>query len=273
MDARPAATATASAARRCAAGAGLLLRGFGLWRTRPALMLLGMLPPLIVFSGGVALLVAAAFGLGPLVTWATPFADSWDPTWSALLRGALGALIFVGLVAIGVLAFTGLTLAIGDPFYERIWRETEVLLGDAPAGEGLGFGRALRDALVLVVAGIGVGALVFVIGLIPVVGGIAGAVIGTVLSGRVLAAELVTRPLEARGIGRRESRELLRGSRAEQLGFGVATQLLFLVPLGAIVTMPAAVSGATLLARRALERGHHRVARGADPVRRPSAER
>ncbi|GAB3411405.1 hypothetical protein GCM10027515_32920 [Schumannella luteola] len=258
MDARPAARASAragaSAARRFLGGAGLVLRGFALWRTRPALMLLGMVPPLIVFTAGVAMLVAAAFGLGPLATWATPLADDWDAGWAAALRTALAAVAFVGLVALGVLAFTGLTLAVGDPFYERIWRETETLLGDAPHGAGLGFGRALRDALLLVLAAIGVGALVFLLGLIPVVGGVLGPVVGTVLSGRILAAELVARPLEARGIGRRESRAVLRGSRAEQLGFGVATQLLFLVPLGAIVTVPAAVSGATLLARTALAR-------------------
>jgi CysZ protein len=33
------------------------------------------------------------------------------------------------------------------------------------------------------------------------------------------------------------------------LGFGVATQLCFMVPLGAVATMPAAVAGATLLGR------------------------
>ena len=45
----------------------------------------------------------------------------------------------------------------------------------------------------------------------------------------------------------------MRGRRARILGFGVATQLCFLVPLGAIITMPAAVAGATVLARSLLE--------------------
>ena len=38
------------------------------------------------------------------------------------------------------------------------------------------------------------------------------------------------------------------------LGFGVATWLLFLVPLGAVVVMPAAVAGATMLSRDVLAR-------------------
>jgi CysZ protein len=39
------------------------------------------------------------------------------------------------------------------------------------------------------------------------------------------------------------------------LGFGAATFVSFLIPLGAIVVMPAAVAGATLLSRRILQPG------------------
>ena len=39
---------------------------------------------------------------------------------------------------------------------------------------------------------------------------------------------------------------------SKDLGFGVATQLCFLVPLGAVATMPAAVAGATVLGRELL---------------------
>jgi hypothetical protein len=44
----------------------------------------------------------------------------------------------------------------------------------------------------------------------------------------------------------------LGARRARTLGFGVATYLLFLVPFLAIVVMPAAVAGATLLSRDAI---------------------
>jgi CysZ protein len=44
------------------------------------------------------------------------------------------------------------------------------------------------------------------------------------------------------------------------LGFGVATQLCFLVPLGAVATMPAAVAGSTMLARELLDANEPRVA-------------
>ena len=99
--------------------------------------------------------------------------------------------------------------------------------------------------MISVVCGVGV----LLVGFLPVVGPLVGAVLGLLVSGRLLASELLTRPLEARGIDRDARRALLRRTAAAVLGFGVATQLCFLIPLGAIVVMPAAVVGATGLAR------------------------
>ncbi|MET0480604.1 MAG: EI24 domain-containing protein, partial [Mycetocola sp.] len=64
--------------------------------------------------------------------------------------------------------------------------------------------------------------------------------------------ELSTVTFERRGLRLDDRRRLLKSQRSTTLGFGVAVFLLFLVPLGALVTMPAAVAGATLLARRSL---------------------
>ncbi len=69
------------------------------------------------------------------------------------------------------------------------------------------------------------------------------------VAGRALAGELLSRPLEARGLDRRARAALLRPHRGRVLGFGAATQVFFLIPLGAIAVMPAAVAGATMLAR------------------------
>src|SRR5690606_40100063 len=92
------------------------------------------------------------------------------------------------------------------------------------------------------------------IGFIPVVGGVTASVIGIVLNGRILARELAGRAFDARGLTGYSRSELLGAGRARVIGFGVATQLCFLVPFGAIVTMPAAVAGSTLLARDLLRR-------------------
>ena len=76
--------------------------------------------------------------------------------------------------------------------------------------------------------------------------------LGFLFTARILALELTTRPLEARGMTRVERRAALRTRSPRVLGFGVGVQLCFLVPGGAILVMPAAVAGATHLARHVI---------------------
>lgn len=241
-----------SGAGEVARGASYLLRGFGLWRTRPGLMLLGMVPALLVLLVVGAGLVALVLTVGDLVSWLTPFADDWG-TGGSVLRFGLALLVVVGAVLVASATFTGLTLAVGDPFYERIWQETERMLGGEVPDHGPGFWRSARDGLVLMAYGVLSAVVLLVIGFLPVVGAVAGVVLGFVVAARVLAGELVSRPLEARGLDRVARRELLRPHRPLVLGLGLATQACFLVPFGAVAVMPAAVAGSTMLAREVLD--------------------
>jgi CysZ protein len=234
-------------------GVGMLLRGFGFWGRRPDAMALGLIPAAIVAIFILAALVALGFNVPFLTDWLTPFADTWADPWPALLRGALGAIIFAAAIVLAAVTFTALTLVVGDPFYERIWRAVEVELGGTVPDEGGGFWRSVRDSLVLIAFGLVTAVIVIVSGFIPVVGGVLAPVLGVVLSGRLLARELSARAFEARGIHSAVRRRLLRGHRAQVLGFGVATQLCFMIPLGAVLTMPAAVAGSTILARSVLD--------------------
>jgi CysZ protein len=234
-------------------GAGYLLRGLRLWRERPALMLLGIVPALIVAVFVAAALVALVLYADDAVSWATPFADDWADAARGLFRGALYLVVLAGAVMLAIVTFTGLTLAVGDPFYERIWKEVEVSLGGDVPDRGVGWIRGAIDGLTLVVLGIGTAIVVFLIGLLPVIGTVVGAVLGLVVAGRLLAGELVSRPLEARGMDRAARAALMRAHRGAMLGFGVCVQACFLVPFGGILVMPAAVAGATYLAREALE--------------------
>ena len=226
-----------------------LFRGFSWWKRRPDLMLLGLLPALIVAVAIVILVLTIATYVEGFVGWATPFADGWDPLWRGVLRILLSLTLLIGFVVIAVFSFTALTLLIGDWFYERIWRAAEQHIdGYVPTAEPP-FWRTVGDSLLLAIPAVFTGILVSVIGFIPVVGTVLGAVLGVIFSGRILARELTTRPLEARGLTRAQRRDLLRTRPRRVLGFGVAVQLCFLVPGGAIVVMPAAVAGATHLAR------------------------
>jgi len=237
-----------SAAGEFALGVRTLLGGFGWWRVRPGLMLLGLIPAAIVSLALGAGLITLGFWVAPLTDALTPFADGWPGLWSTVLRVAVGTAIFGAALLLAATTFTALTLLIGEPFYDRIWRGVEARESPDRPDHDPGFWAGVADAVSLITRGILAALLAFAIGLIPLVGGLLGTVTGVLLSGWILADELSARALTARGIDHRERRRMLRAHRARALGFGVATQLCFLVPLGAVLTMPAAVVGATRLA-------------------------
>lgn len=240
--------------REFAAGIRTLLRGFGLWRTRPGLMVLGLIPAIIAVIVLAALLVPLVIGMPSLSTWLTPFADGWIEPWRGLLRAAVSLVVVAAALALASVVFSALTLTIGDPFYQRIWHAVEVDLGSPPPADGGSFWTTLGEGLRLVLLGILIALSVLLIGLIPGIGGFLGAVAGVVLTGRLLARELTGRAFDARDLSPLDRAALFSGSRARVLGFGVATQLCFLIPGGAVAIMPAAVAGSTMLARDLLAR-------------------
>ena len=249
-------------------GVGMLVRGFRFWGRRPGVMLLGLIPAAIVFLLVLGALVALGFGLPGFTGWLTPFADEWVDPWPTLIRSAIGAILFGAAVVLAAVTFTAVTLAVGDPFYERIWRAMELELGGSVPEQGAGFWRSVRDSAALIGLGLLASIGVVLTGFLPVVGAVAAPVLGILLSGRLLATELSSRAFEARGIPTAHRRMLLRGHRAKLLGFGVATQLCFMVPLGAVLTMPAAVAGSTILARSVLDAAAARPTAPADVARR-----
>ncbi len=251
--ARPAGRPTV--ARDFFLGMGLLARGLSVWRTAPGLMFLGMVPAIIVAAAILAGLIALGVNLEAIATAVTPFADDWQEPFFTGIHIVAG-LAFVGLaILLIVYTFTTITLIVGDPFYERIWRHVEQRYGAVPAS-GRGFWRevwgGIGTGLRMLVPTVLVGLALFALGFIPLVGQLLVPAVGAVVGGWLLTVELVGRPFDARGRTLRERRAALRGKRAMTLGFGVAVWLLFLIPLGAVIMMPAAVGGATLLARRTL---------------------
>ncbi|MEP6478460.1 MAG: EI24 domain-containing protein [Rhodoglobus sp.] len=238
-------------------GVGFVGKGFRVWVTAPKLMWLGLIPALIVAAAFVVVVVAFGINAEAIATWATPFANGWDEPWRSGIR-------FIGVLAFFVLAlffftytFTAVTLIVGDPFYERIWRHVEEREGGLPVERQEGFwhtlGRGLADIARMLVPTILLGILIFALGFIPVVGQVLSPVLGALVGGWFLTVELTGLAFDARGHSLRYRRRTLRGRRALSVGFGVATYLLFLVPLGAVIAMPAAVAGAALLSRRVLE--------------------
>jgi CysZ protein len=234
-------------------GIGLLGKGLGMYARSPGLLLLGLLPALLAFVVLVAAFGVLLYFLGTEARWVTWFADSWPSTGRDLIRALAEVAIIVGFVFAAVLSYTALALAIGDPFYERISQRVEQRYGAAASGANLPwwkeFVRSVVEGIRLILFSIVVAVLVFLIGLIPGVGQVAAAVIGALVGGWGLAIELTGIPFARRGLGLRERRRVLRGHRYLAFGFGVAVFVCFLIPLGAVLVMPAAVAGGTLLTR------------------------
>ncbi|MBX0298601.1 EI24 domain-containing protein [Cryobacterium sp. 1639] len=239
-------------------GVRFLGRGFGMWVTSPRLMFLGAIPALlvgIVYLAGIVLLIV---NLNTVVVWATPFANAWAEPLIVSTRLA-AALVFVIVAALfAVYTFTAVTLVVGDPFYERIWRDVEQRLGHAPADQEQSLlraiGRGIGDGIRLLIPAIGVGILLLACGFIPLVGPIVVATVGALVGGWLLVVELTGFAFDARGFTLRQRRAALRSRRAVAVGFGAASYLIFLVPFAAIVAMPAAVAGAAMLSRDIVDR-------------------
>ena len=238
------------------AGVGLLGRGIGMYARSPRLLLLGLIPGLIsgvLFVAAFATLIYFVSDLAELFTW---FADGWSEGLRDVVRffAAIGILGLGGLV--GVLTFTAITLLIGDPFYEKISQRVEERFGGVP-GEvevpwWVSLRRSLWDSIRLIALSLAIGIPLFFLGLLPFVGQTVIPVIGALVGGWFLALELVGVAFYRRGLRLADRRKVLTGHRPLALGFGVSVFCCFLIPLGAVLVMPAAVAGGTLLARKVL---------------------
>ncbi|GAA1944556.1 EI24 domain-containing protein [Kitasatospora viridis] len=223
------------------AGVGALWRG-QLWvARRPRRWFFGVVPALIA-----AVLVGAALGAlvwwaGDLVNAATPFAAHWSQGWRTAFRDLATALL-IGLgVLVSVVAFTGLTLTIGQPFYERLVREV------APPPQGapeVGLLDSLLAGLRIGLRTAACGVALFLLGCVPLLGQLAAPVLGVCVTGYFLTVELTGLAFDLHGV---PPTERLRGRRMLAVGFGAPLVLAFLVPLATVLLMPGAVVGAALL--------------------------
>ncbi len=236
-------------------GAGYIGRGIGHWRHAPGAMFLGWIPAILVFAAFVTLIVVLGVNLRDIALAITPFAEAWDEPWRSLVRVGIGVAVLLAAVFLGIFLYTSVTLIVGAWFYERIWASVERRFGPvSDAGRPFWRGVAIEitDALRMLLPTLFLGLAVFALQLLPLIGTVAAVVLGALAGGWLLTMELTGFALGARGLRLRERRAAIRGRRAMTLGFGVATYLLFLIPGGTVLVMPAAVAGATLLSRRLL---------------------
>lgn len=235
----------------------------------------GLLPGLITLVLYAGALVGLAYGADDLVGWATPFASDWSSPWQGLFRGFLTALVWVFGLFLAVITFTAVTLLVGQPFYESLSEAVDRAEGGEVPRSGLPLWRELwisaRDSLRIVIRVALYGVLLFALGFVPVVGQTVVPVLGFCVTGFFLAEELTAVALQRRRVEFRERLALLRGRRMLTLGFGVPLALAFLVPFVAVLLMPGAVAGATLLVRDLTEDGEAEESGDRTPDRHPYA--
>ncbi|WP_188509484.1 EI24 domain-containing protein [Conyzicola nivalis] len=236
-------------------GVRLLGSGLRMWLTDPRIMLMGAIPALIVTAVYLAGIVALASNIDGLAAWATPFADDWDETGRTVVRAVASLAMLAAALLVFVYTFAAITLAVGSPFYEKISRKVEERLGgiDSPVEVPFwrGAGRGLVDAVRVLATTLVIAVVLLVLGFIPVIGQTVVPVLGATAGGWLLALELTGFSFEARGLDGSAKRRALGVDRARTLGFGMATYLVFFIPFAAVVIMPAAVAGGTMLARSA----------------------
>lgn len=255
--------------RDLALGVKYLARGFGMWGRRPKLMLMGAVPALLAALLLLGLLIALAFNIDELSVWATGFATDWPQWATTTIQVFAGVMIFALAIWLSMLVFTTLTLLIGDPFYEKIAEAVDDELGGAAVverGFWASISASIRDSLRLLVKSVVVGILLFGLGFIPVVGTVVSIVLGALVGGWFLSVEMSGYAFGRRGHRYKDYRRRLAKRRSLAIGLGTCVFLLFLIPLGAVLVMPAAVAGATILAREVLgETVDRQPAQGSSP--------
>ncbi|WP_243723144.1 EI24 domain-containing protein [Actinomadura sp. 7K507] len=239
-------------------GVGYLLRGIGWVARHPAQWLFGLIPALVVLAVYGAALLFLAFQIDDLAGWVTGFADGWSDAARTGARVVAGIAIYGTALFLVLITFTAMTLLVGDPFYEAIAVRVEESQGGAPPDPDVPLmvqiGRALKDALLLGVIALMFAVVFFACGFVPVIGQTVVPVVAGLVSGYFLAGELTSVAMDRRGILRKERFARMRANRPLVVGFGAATVVVFLIPLGAVLAMPGAVAGGTLLARERLAR-------------------
>jgi CysZ protein len=238
------------------AGVGYLARGLGWVARRPGRWLFGLIPALLVLVVYVAALAVLGAYDAELARALSPFADHWSSGLRDAVRIVIGILLYGAAVMIAIVTFAGVVLALGAPFYESISGRVEESAGGLPAEAQVPLLRqvahGIADAVIVGTMTALIAVVFFCLGFLPAVGQTVVPVLAACFSGYFLTFEMTSIAFERRGVNRRQRFAVMRRNRALAVGFGVAVFVVFLIPLGAVLAMPGAVAGGTLLARERL---------------------
>lgn len=229
-------------------GAGCLWRGLELV-FQPGLRRYVAIPftiNLILFSGG---LWYAYRQLGTITQWLQESLPGWLQwlEWLVVPLFVLGALLVVWF------GFTLVANLLGAPFNALLAARVESLLTGAPPPDNGDLATALAHAPAILADELGkllhAVKLMVPAGILFLIPGLnlGAPLVWALVMSWLLAVGYVDFPMGNHGLNGGEMRRRLREKRFAALGFGGATLLLTLIPLGNFLVMPAAVAGATIL--------------------------
>jgi CysZ protein len=225
--------------RRAAAGAWHVPAGFGYLLRHPALWPLSLLPLVLT---AVCLVLGVLAGASTVVRFGPsllPAAGRIPDVAGFLLTLAL----WVGGLGAGLTAGFVLALLLSAPAIERLSSEVEASVAGRTTHAAVGFARELVQSFRAALYFALVAPVVFLLGLVPVVGPLAGAVWGA----HAIAHQHTEAALARRGLGFEARREWHRRWRAESMGFGLAGLVTLIVPFANFLLAPALAVGGTLL--------------------------
>lgn len=228
-----------SLARRLAAGAWHVIAGFAFLARNPPLWPLAVLPAILAF-----VLLTAGFFAG---LFAIPRVEA------ALLPGpgemtvelgfAVTLALWAGMLAGGMVAGLAAATLLSAPVLEQISRQVERRVRGEVIERGRGLRWELANSFRGAAALTAAAPLVFLLGLVPLV----GPALGAVLAGLALAFQSTDPALARRGLNFELRRRWLRRWWREGLGFGLGGLVALLVPFANVLVTPALAAGATLL--------------------------
>jgi CysZ protein len=235
-------------------------RGLAALRAHPALWKWVVAPAAVTLLLVVAAVVGIVHAVDPAVGWAAahlpgPLARVATPILTVLIVG--------GLVIAALLVFTSIAGAVAGPFNERLSEHLEAELTGRPPGPFslrelvLGSAISVVHALRRLLAALVGIALVFAIGLVPVVGTVAAIAIAAWFAATAAAYDCYDAVFGRRAMAYRDKLAYLSRHRGRTLGLGLAVAGLLLVPGVNLLALALGSAGATV-ADHAIQRGARR---------------
>ncbi|WP_017328090.1 EI24 domain-containing protein [Synechococcus sp. PCC 7336] len=221
--------------------------GLCLFVRSPRLQLLGLVP--IALTGG-SFAALLWFGVTLVGSWL----DRWLaalPQWLTAFAEVVGSsVVAIALLLVAYLLFLPLVGIVAGPFRDAIAMHTERLVRGTVTDEGLGLWATVRGLFELI--GFQMSVLVALIAI-----GVAAPGIGTVLSVAIAifltALDMVDPALGLRGYLLARKLRFVGQNIALLAGFGLASFLVFSIPVLNLAILPVATTGGTLLAIAATE--------------------